>query len=344
MRTLTLAYALAGADCIDIAADPAVIRIAREAIAIANILQPSRDLHHSPWLMVSINDGDDPHFRKAQVNPALCPEDCPQPCIAICPTDAITVASLVPTKSNNGILADRCYGCGRCLPICPLQHIKTRTHQTTMTDLTPSFLEFGVEALEIHTQVGHFEQFRQLWVQMKPMLPQLKGLAVSCPYESGVIDYLKRLEALMSPVPCPLVWQTDGRPMSGDIGDGTTRTTVKYAQLALESNLKGFFQVAGGTNRHTVEKLQALNLFHPDPSHLQVSGSGPRVSGIAYGSYGRSLFDTLQAELDQQRYDSQKVEEIPMLLEQAVAIAYSLVKTVKPQLQQPQLHPLKSSL
>ena len=38
VRNLTLAYTLAGADCIDVAADPAVIAAAQEGIQVANKL------------------------------------------------------------------------------------------------------------------------------------------------------------------------------------------------------------------------------------------------------------------------------------------------------------------
>ncbi|NES21231.1 MAG: 4Fe-4S ferredoxin, partial [Symploca sp. SIO3E6] len=38
VRNLTLAYALAGVDCIDVAADPAVIEMAQEALQVAGEL------------------------------------------------------------------------------------------------------------------------------------------------------------------------------------------------------------------------------------------------------------------------------------------------------------------
>ena len=69
IRHLAIAYSLAGADCIDVAAEPAVVAAAQSGITAAKSLtaaatqrgyQPTQ-----PWLMVSINDGEDPHFRKA---------------------------------------------------------------------------------------------------------------------------------------------------------------------------------------------------------------------------------------------------------------------------------------
>ncbi len=69
VRSLTLAYTLAGADCIDVAADPAVIAAAQAGLKVAKSL--ARDAQkrgfgykgNSPFLMVSLNDGEDPHFR-----------------------------------------------------------------------------------------------------------------------------------------------------------------------------------------------------------------------------------------------------------------------------------------
>ncbi|MEM9137577.1 MAG: LdpA C-terminal domain-containing domain, partial [Cyanobacteria bacterium P01_F01_bin.42] len=300
-----------GADCIDVAADPAVIRMAREALAVAK-----KKTGVSPWLMVSINDGEDPHFRKANFNPQNCPPSCSQPCITVCPADAITLASVLA----EGVLSDRCYGCGRCLNVCPSEQINAISHQVEIPQLTEIFAQQQVDAIEIHTQVGHEAQFQSVWQQLQPIIPKLRLLAISCPYHREAIAYLHQIQDWITPLPCQLLWQTDGRPMSGDIGAGTTNLTIKYAQIALQSRLHGFIQVAGGTNGSTVDKLNALGL-------LQDSG----ISGIAYGSYGRTLFDTLQATLDQSTHGSSKLEDHPQLLKQAVRLAHSLVSTLKPQ-------------
>jgi Fe-S-cluster-containing hydrogenase component 2 len=68
--------------------------------------------------MVSLSDGDDPHFRKARFDPRFCPSDCPRPCQRVCPALAIGAVG--------GVEADRCYGCGRCRPACPLGLIQER--------------------------------------------------------------------------------------------------------------------------------------------------------------------------------------------------------------------------
>jgi Fe-S-cluster-containing hydrogenase component 2 len=328
VRHLTLAYTLAGADCIDVAADPAVISAALEAVEVANQLgEEARargfGFSHRPLLMVSLNDGEDPHFRKAEFDPTLCPADCPRPCETICPAQAIVFQtknnittgeqgsnfkagvisdsphhqSQIDSENTNaweshpkslrsaswgedkplqpaanskspksiedfsGVIDRRCYGCGRCLPICPSQIIYTRSYVFAPEAIANLILPYGVDALEIHTKVGHFIDFQRLWTAIAPWANRLKLLAISCPDDDGLIDYLWALHDLIWPLPCLLVWQTDGRPMSGDIGIGATRAAVKLSQKVLAAGLPGYVQLAGGTNAHTVMKLKAAGLL-----------------------------------------------------------------------------------
>ena len=120
VRNLTLAYTLAGADCIDVAADPAAIAAAKEALQVRSTIQaqtqnPRFGGQGWPWLMVSLNDGEDPHFRKAEFNPAECPADCCRPCEKICPAEAIVFPGA--GEGVSGVIDQRCYGCGRRLPV-----------------------------------------------------------------------------------------------------------------------------------------------------------------------------------------------------------------------------------
>lgn len=368
VRSLTLAYTLAGADCVDVAADPAVVAAARDALQVASRLveddqiqtdqiqafqryklhgdRVHGDEFHGvdvPWLMVSLNDGEDPHFRKATFNPAICPIDCSRPCEKICPAEAI-VFSPSPDQFS-GVIDSRCYGCGRCLPICPIQQISPRSYVSTATALAPLVLS-GVDAVEIHTQVGRFEDFKRLWQTIAPFTPNLKLIAISCPDGVGLIDYLWSLYHLIGPLPCCLLWQTDGRPMSGDIGDGTTRAAVKLGQKVLAAGLPGYVQLAGGTNRHTVSKLQAAGLLRG-----QNLLSDRYIAGVAYGSYARVLLSPVLEQLEQRRgrvgewesgrgkesipsphhpiIPSLPLEAVPDLLWQAVHLADSLVSQLK---------------
>ncbi|WP_414753439.1 circadian clock protein LdpA [Anabaena sp. CCY 9910] len=353
VRSLTLAYTLAGADCIDVAADPAVIRDAKEAIQVARNLVKAAQARgldykgHAPLLMVSLNDGEDPHFRKAEFNPHHCPSDCPRPCEKICPAQAIVFNH---QKDNfSGVESQKCYGCGRCLPVCPYDIIYTNSYMSTPEAIAPMVMSAGIDAVEIHTKVGRLAEFKQLWQVISPWADQLKVLAISCPDGKHLVEYLQSIYELISPLPTTLIWQTDGRPMSGDIGDGTTLAAVKLGQKVLAAKLPGYIQLAGGTNSYTVAKLKAMGLLKkageqgagsmgeissPLPPAPRPSAS---IAGVAYGSYARVMLSPIIEQLEKKEVSNSSVkatvrlEEEPELLWQAVELARSLVSQLKSQ-------------
>ncbi|MEC4982551.1 MAG: LdpA C-terminal domain-containing domain [Oscillatoria sp. PMC 1068.18] len=343
VRSLTLAYTLAGADCIDVAADPAAIAAAKEALAVAEKFAEAATVRgfgyrSLPWLMVSLNDGEDPHFRKAEFDSTQCPPECPRPCQQICPAEAIgDFASRDFPGKNFGVIDERCYGCGRCLPICPEGLIFARSYVYTPEAIAPLILESGIDAIEIHTQVGHEQGFQRIWQTIAPWVNQLKLLAISCPDGQDLGDYLHFLYSVISPLPCPLIWQTDGRPMSGDIGKGTTSASIKLAQKVLQTKLPGYIQLAGGTNNYTVTKLAKAGLWN-STEMLKFEEKYRQIAGVAYGSYARSLLlpilDRLEtSEIAMNEINSAssltKLENDPNLLWQAVTLAHSLVSQVK---------------
>lgn len=351
VRSLTLAYTLAGADCIDVAADPAVIRDAKEAIAVATSLvkeAQAQGLNYkgdSPLLMVSLNDGEDPHFRKAEFDPSRCPEDCLRPCEKICPAQAIVFNH--KKDHFSGVESQKCYGCGRCLPICPYDIIYTNSYMSKPEAIAPLVMSAGIDAVEIHTKVGRLTQFKQLWQVISPWAEQLKVLAISCPDGKDLIEYLQAIYELISPLRTTLIWQTDGRPMSGDIGDGTTLAAVKLGQRVLAAKLPGYVQLAGGTNSYTVAKLKAMGLLKKAgsrgageqekffPSAPQPLSPSASVAGVAYGSYARvmlsPIIEQLEKEVNHNSVKAVRLEEEPGLLWQAVELAHSLVSQLKSQ-------------
>jgi Fe-S-cluster-containing hydrogenase component 2 len=329
IRNLAIAYTLAGADCIDVAADLAVITAARAGISVAqNLAQTATARGYPaidrPWLMVSLNDGVDPHFRKAQFDPAGCPVDCPRPCERICPADAIEFSA-----DRLGVIESRCYGCGRCVPICPLGLIATTDRAATPESIFPALIAGEIDAIEIHTQSGHLAEFERLWEILAPVADRLKLLAISCPDSHDLIAYLRSLHATIAatyhpqPLPFALVWQTDGRPMSGDIGAGTTHAAIKLGEKVLAAQLPGYVQLAGGTNNYTVPKLRERGLLPTADRHHR------HIHGVAYGSYARVLLSSLLDRLDTADVNPNKLESHPELLWSAVAIAHELVGQLK---------------
>ncbi len=351
VRNLTLAYTLAGADCIDVAADPAVIAATQEALLVAKSLADDAQQRgfafagDLPLLMVSLNDGEDPHFRKAEFNSQDCPRDCSRPCEKICPAQAILFNN---TKDDfSGVVSEKCYGCGRCIPICPYGIIYTKSYVSTPREVAPLIMSTGIEAVEIHTQVGRLGEFQRLWDAMTPWADKLKLVAISCNDGEGLIDYLQAIYDLIVPRPQFLIWQTDGRSMSGDIGDGTTIATVKLGQKVLAANLPGYVQLAGGTNSYTVPKLKGMGLLNDfrlpildfglqdhNPKS-QIPNPKSKIAGVAYGSYARVLLSSILDQLEHKEVintDSQgniRLESEPELLWEAVRLAHTLVSQIK---------------
>ncbi|MEA5575239.1 circadian clock protein LdpA [Anabaena sp. UHCC 0451] len=352
VRSLTLAYTLAGADCIDVAADPAVIFAAQEALVVAKTLAKNAEERgfgfkgDLPLLMVSLNDGEDPHFRKAKFDAHNCPLDCPRPCEKICPAQAIVFNNI--KDSFSGIIAKKCYGCGRCLPVCPYEMIDTASDVSTPGAIAPLIMSTGIDAIEIHTKVGRLAEFQRLWTAIAPWADKLKLIAISCNDAEGLIDYLQAIYDVIAPRPQVLIWQTDGRSMSGDIGDGTTIAAIKLGQKVLAANLPGYVQLAGGTNSYTVPKLKTMGLLQgwgdgemgrwgekitPPPYHPTT----PSIAGVAYGSYARVLLSSVLEPLEHKEVNSTgfqanpRLEDEPAILWQAVELAHSLVSQIKSQ-------------
>ncbi|MGB7415522.1 MAG: LdpA C-terminal domain-containing domain, partial [Thermosynechococcaceae cyanobacterium] len=221
------------------------------------------------------------------------------------------------SETVQGVISDRCYGCGRCLPICPIEQITAQEYRASVESIMPLISAGQVDAIEIHTHPTHGHLFQALWAKIKHHASQLKVLAISCPDGNGHLDYLRELYRWIAPLPCPLIWQTDGRPMSGDIGNGTTRAAVRLGKKVLAAGLPGYVQLAGGTNGHTVVKLKASGLLNIKG---KVGQNQSYVAGVAYGSYARRLLEPLPTH---------RLEAEPQTLRQSVRLAETLVHPLK---------------
>ncbi len=268
---LCAVFAAAGVHCVDVAADAAVVRAARQGFDWVESRGGIR-----PSLMVSISDGKDDHFRKAWFNPARCPIDCSRPCRYVCPAEAI--------GEHGGVQPSRCYGCGRCLPSCPLGLIDEHDQRLELRDLGPLLASVRPDAVEIHTAPGRAEAFESTVAAVNSAQLPLWRMGVSC----GIEGHALTAEALASELwqrhAClrrygqrPL-WQLDGRPMSGDVGPGTARVAVALWRKLRPWAPPGPLQLAGGTNAHTITYLSGL------------SGAGENgPAGIAFGGMARKL-------------------------------------------------------
>ncbi|KAJ0815999.1 putative iron-sulfur binding protein LdpA [Helianthus annuus] len=318
IRNLSLVYTLAGVDCIDCAADAAVVNAVNEGIDAATAIFPIR----RPWVMISVNDDQDLHFRKAEFHPDDCPIDCSRPCENICPANAI---------SNQGVTTERCYGCGRCFPVCPYDKIKAISYVRDAAATSKLLERDDVDALEIHTNGRQTSSFKELWNGLGDSVNHLSLVAVSLPYVGdSTVSMMNKLYSILENNLCCLnLWQLDGRPMSGDIGRGATRESIAFAQRLAFTKEKppGFLQLAGGTNAHTVDGLRKLNLFQMLPfENSTASNSNALIGGIAYGGYARKIVGRV---LSGMQSEGGEIESDPDHLLMAVIQAMTLVGGVK---------------
>jgi Fe-S-cluster-containing hydrogenase component 2 len=308
-------YALAGVHCIDVAPDPAVVAAVRRGIAWAEARGAAR-----PWLMVSLSDGDDPHFRKAWFDPARCPADCPAPCRRVCPALAIEA---------EGVRAERCYGCGRCLPACPLGLIRERPRVLAAAAVPPLLAAIAPDAVELHTRIGRSVAFAERLRQLGASGVPLRRLAVSCgleadasgaapaPEASDLAADLWQRHALLRRAGFRPLWQLDGRPMSGDVGSGTAHAAVSLLQRVGPLAPPGPLQLAGGTNGGTLHLLGRRG------------SAGVPVAGVAFGGVARRCLRPLLQEAQER---GRRLLDLDDLHPRALAIAAELVA---PWLQRP---------
>ena len=296
---LCAVYAAAGVNCIDVAADSAVVAAAREGL---DWVENNHGLR--PWLMISVNDGKDIHFRKAFFDPKICPKECIRPCEKICPTYAIS--------KNNGVIEDLCYGCGRCIPICPLKLIQEKSSILKIEDFGNLISQIKPDAVEIHTGPGRINAFENSLKSILESKIELKRVSVSCGLEIHEISRDQLSQELWSRHEClrrysqkPL-WQLDGRPMSSDIGIGTGKAAVSLLEKMQSIAPPGPLQLAGGTNSRTI-------------NHLKIKNG---LAGIAFGGIARKL---IQPFLIEAKAKNKKLIDWPEGWHQALEVAKGLI-------------------
>ena len=298
IEDLCAIYSAAGVDYIDVAADPSVVKAARNGINWSK-----KVFGKQTGLMISISDGKDIHFRKAKFDPSKCPPDCKRPCETICPTYAI---------NEFGVNKSKCYGCGRCISGCPLNLISEYEYKLSQYSLKDILQTIKPDAVEIHTEIDRKDSFQKVSTIVKDSGVNLEKISVSCGLAQSNANpdqlakaFWERYEILKEHK-VQLIWQLDGRPMSGDISSTTAKAAVKLWDKVASLLPPGLIQLAGGTNGSTYKFLPKDKI--PD--------------GIAFGSVARKLVQPLIEETIQ---TNQKIYENPEKMALAIKTAKTLL-------------------
>ncbi|GAB2265736.1 hypothetical protein Dimus_000774 [Dionaea muscipula] len=275
------------------------------------------------------------------------------PCELVCPANAI---SLVEGKSTGlhhyglrapegfmgGVITERCYGCGRCFPVCPYDKIRVSTYRRDASTTAELLKRNDVDAIEIHTNGRQVSSFTELWTVLGDSLGHLKLVAVSLPDvgESTTALMSAMFSIMKSDLQGYNLWQLDGRPMSGDIGRGATRDAVAFAVRLSKAKDRppGFLQLAGGTNAQTVHYLKKEGLFQATSTanilnDQNMAGKAPSswnssIGGVAYGGYARKIVGRILRSM-QSQFGLACIEDYPEFLREALIEALGLVGTVK---------------
>lgn len=281
----------AQANAIDISAFPHSVISAIKGIKKA--LKEDSDLKE-PLVMVSVNIGEDPHFRRIELDLNACTE-CLD-CIPTCPSEAFSHSE----DQNFSYNIDLCFGCSNCLPACKDNALKFSNWNSYEASSLTELVELGASAIELHLNqdLKSFESF------YKTMPPSFK-LESFCIGSSTANK--KELEAAVDSIIESVVFkhgpgysfiiQVDGIPISGarDLKiENKDQFSIDKAKLVL-SHIQNkypslqkqiFIQLAGGTNEKTLSKAHQQEI---------------PVSGVAIGSYARKKIievDKIQTKIE----------------------------------------------
>ncbi len=277
-------FTAAGANAIDISAFPLSVIAAKQGIEQALLNNPNLE---APLLMISINVGEDTHFRRINLDTQNCTE-CLL-CVPSCPSQAFSVLGK-PSNPEFSYDIDLCYGCSNCLEYCNYDALSFEQWSPYEAESLSELIKLGANAIEIHLN-NDLETFRELYLKI-PHDFLLESFCIGSQQmnTTQIQEATKLISELTTNSKSEIIIQSDGLPLSGarDLGENKDLASIINSQTIL-SNLQTssrpiFVQLAGGIDEKSLAKAHA---------------QGVLVDGVAIGSYARKqLLDHLN-DLDQ---------------------------------------------
>jgi len=258
----------AEADVLDISAFPHSVLCAKKGIEKA--LKEDSTLTE-PLIMVSVNIGEDPHFRRIEINWDNCTECLA--CVPTCPSNAFT--------DDFSYNPDLCFGCSACLPSCSFDAFSFENWSAFEPTSLIELQGLGARAIEIHLN-NDLEAFKTFYSSMPEFELESFCIGSERMTEKELKEATQVIIETVSPKKDSFIIQVDGIPLSGarEMGIEKDLVSIRNAKIVKEyaqenhPNLKIFIQLAGGITETSLTKAKEQGL---------------ETNGVAIGSYARKL-------------------------------------------------------
>ncbi|MEW5820824.1 MAG: LdpA C-terminal domain-containing domain [Cyanobacteriota bacterium] len=278
IRDLTFLYALAGAHIIDVSPDISVVDSAIEGINKAKQYfesDPKKFFYfNEPMLMISLNAGEDPHFKTAFIDNNKC-NYCKN-CVDSCSFEAIKYSD---QDKNISINEKLCYGCGKCIDKCQNAALYLINNTVNIEHVFTKLINYSIAGIEIHVGKSNIEDLNKFWEEITKVLGKdcTSKILFSFSLESAMytnkafVEYTKNIVSMVGKKP---IIQVDGTPMSGSNLAASSLQSMASGQVLERNNVEAYIVLAGGINHLTAKYLKMFELD---------------CHGIAMGTYARKL-------------------------------------------------------